>query len=357
MASSSSRSSSSSTTSITPITDQNVISAFNRGPLLTTYTPPTSCVSTYTFGTVMYFGHNVESYIDPACYPSSTTEYGNGQAAWYVYYYSPGVCPEGYATATTFTSSWGRSNTLLAIGSDTTVALCCPSKFSYASDGHACVSTFSSITSKLTYINPQLNAINQWVSTSASPPLITTASGDPYHIYGDGIPIMWQESDLKAFAEAATATPSTATTISTSLSAGLPAQTASTTASTNTTTTLPKPTSAPTLSTGAKIAIGLVVPGIVIAVVAAVAIWFIRKRKRGRNAALELGVDGEQGSRSQMMMMMGEQGKFDPDRKGGFEGNVRSELVAEQPVVELYGAKGTGNKKEIGRGTPMELAA
>ncbi|PQE22761.1 transmembrane alpha-helix domain-containing protein [Rutstroemia sp. NJR-2017a BVV2] len=269
-----------------------------------------------------------------------------------MYYYSPGVCPEGYATATTFTSSWGRLDTILAIGSDTTVALCCPSKFSYASDGHACVSTFASITSKLTYINPQLDANNQWTSTSASPPLITTASGDPYHIYGDGIPIMWQESDLKAFAEAATATSSTSTTISTSLSAGLPAQTATT----NTTTTLPKTTSAPTLSTGAKIAIGLVVPAVVIAVVAVVAIWFIRKRKRGINAGLGSGVDGEQGSSSQMMMMR-EQGKFDPDRKGVLEERLRSELGADQPAGELYGERGMGDKKETRHGEPMELAA
>jgi hypothetical protein len=94
----------------------------------------------------------------------------------------------------------------------------------------------------------------------------------------------------------------------------------------------------------------------VIAVVAVVAIWFIRKRKRGINTGLGLGVDGEQGSSSQMMMR--EQGKFDPDRKGGFEDTVRNELGAEQPVVELYGERGMGDKKETRLGAPpMELAA
>jgi len=75
---------STSTTSstITTIRDQKVMSEYNNGPVIESFTPPASCLSTLTFSTDMYFGHRRNAYFDPACYPEKSTN----ASGWDMYY-------------------------------------------------------------------------------------------------------------------------------------------------------------------------------------------------------------------------------------------------------------------------------
>jgi hypothetical protein len=82
-------------TSPSVITDLGRISAFNRGPLTSVFTPAATCLSTLTFIRDMYFGHQVTypgnqgAYFDPACFPtslsSSQTQQSNSDP-WTLYY-------------------------------------------------------------------------------------------------------------------------------------------------------------------------------------------------------------------------------------------------------------------------------
>jgi hypothetical protein len=80
----------SSTTSTTTITDAAVIQGYNRGPIPTVFAAPTSCLSTISSvaGGVGYFGHNDGGYLDPLCYPPTTTTNtaANTDAVWNLYY-------------------------------------------------------------------------------------------------------------------------------------------------------------------------------------------------------------------------------------------------------------------------------
>jgi hypothetical protein len=82
-----------STITTTIFTDTAAISSFNRGPIPTIFTAPTSCLSTLTVGTYgnsLYFGHQDGGYWDPACYPSQTVSVPPddpaGDDAWNLYY-------------------------------------------------------------------------------------------------------------------------------------------------------------------------------------------------------------------------------------------------------------------------------
>ncbi|APA09131.1 hypothetical protein sscle_04g039010 [Sclerotinia sclerotiorum 1980 UF-70] len=340
----------SSSSSIPLITDPPKISAYNRGPILTTFVPPASCLSTLTFSTDMYFGHRDKGYVDAACFPSSTTDYGPWENAWGVYYYSPGICPQGWSQAATLSSSFGKGTTQLKLGDETTAVVCCPSGFSYSSDGHACGSTFWSTTSTLFYINPSLNALNSWVSTDANTPLTTRASGSPYIIFGDGIPIWWQASDLQVFSSAAAApsiTPSMTATSTATLGSGAdsatltqtsprspmqttqPENTSSSDSETSTQTSsssslqTPQPANTSSsnngLSVGSGIAIGVAIALFALGLSAGIAKCFLSKRKQ-KKARME--------SSSSMMtgvINLSEHGR---------------EMVNRGPVSELYVEEG-----------------
>jgi hypothetical protein len=165
------------------------------------------------------------------------------------------------------------------------------SGFRYVSYDLACGSSFSSTTSTLYYISPSLNEVNQWVSTDANKPETVIISGsEPYFVIGDGIPVWWQASDLENLSEAPATLTSTSSsptsTITSSVLGILPTQT------TNILPTQSQHRVADTsnnggLSTGAKISIGILVPLFVIALVAAIVVYFIRKRMQERSKQTE----------------------------------------------------------------------
>jgi hypothetical protein len=71
------------TTTATTITNPASIASLNRGPIPTIFAAPASCLSTLTSVLPtgdLYFGHDLEKYLDAACYPTST------DAAWNLYY-------------------------------------------------------------------------------------------------------------------------------------------------------------------------------------------------------------------------------------------------------------------------------
>ncbi|KAF4632029.1 hypothetical protein G7Y89_g6106 [Cudoniella acicularis] len=151
--------------------------------------------------------------------------------------------------------------------------------FGGASD-RKCQMSFLSTTSVLNYIYPRsVSGANSWTSTDASNPkdLSTTTVDISYNIYGDGIPILWQSTDLAIFAAA---TASTTPTISPIIS-----QSSSTsTQQTSTSSTLPNsPTITPIsdgLSSGSKIGIGIGIPLAVIAIGLVAFFIYIRRRRR-----------------------------------------------------------------------------
>ncbi|KAM3066437.1 hypothetical protein ACMFMG_012078 [Clarireedia jacksonii] len=227
-------------------------------------------------------------------------------------------------------------------------------RFSYRTDGHACVSTFTSATSILQYFSPKLNAINSWTSTDIILSSTIIVSDSAYTVRGDGIPIMWQSSDLKLFAEAAA---STSISISTSATSNTYLSTISTTAQIPTqtnATTQPFPSSTPALSTGTIIAIALLIPLFVIASAAATVIYFIMKRKRARINTGSRPAE-HAGSRDQMTIM--DDTMQSPERTNIFTNRIRGELPSEWPIVEL-GGRGAGNKTGGQGGSDLlELAA
>lgn len=78
----------------TLITDQNVISSYNRGPITSLFTPPASCTATQSVapqdgtGTAeLFFGH-FATFVDSACFPTPTpgAAIQKGGKSWDAYY-------------------------------------------------------------------------------------------------------------------------------------------------------------------------------------------------------------------------------------------------------------------------------
>jgi hypothetical protein len=142
----------STSTSILTSTLTNDFATYNWGPITSLFQPPTSCYQTLTSATndgALFVGHNGEYNFDPACYPvgSVGTTYLETASNWGLYYCelclpliecavgwmpsdSPAICPSGWVTAATFTSTFlgvGPSLTeAISLGTDTSAFVCCP---------------------------------------------------------------------------------------------------------------------------------------------------------------------------------------------------------------------------------------
>ncbi|KAF2645949.1 hypothetical protein P280DRAFT_465689 [Massarina eburnea CBS 473.64] len=262
------------------ITDESILSIYNRGPITTAFSPPASCLDTMTMygrGT-LYFGHFYGPFIDTACYPAgANTQKLTDATSWDTYYYSPAICPYGWTTATTFSAAYPGNNatTWIRLGPGTTAGVCCPSGHKYWGLGHLCTSRVTQ-NQLITYIVPTNNGVEilRPVSSSTQP--------SDSSIRGDGVPIWWQSSDMEVLRAAATMVPSSTGSITSSAQTS---PTASIASSTSTPTpTEPSPTDSPSgISTGAKAGIGV---GAAIAVAAlAMGLYFFLMRKRRAIAA------------------------------------------------------------------------
>ncbi|KAH8800410.1 hypothetical protein F5884DRAFT_758017 [Xylogone sp. PMI_703] len=262
--------SSSSSTSSSPlplVTNQSVITRYNRGPVTAVFTPPASCLSTFTTIVSMYFGHqDVTAYYDPACYPSSIS----AGSEWNLYYYSPAQCPQGWTGVTTFTGSF-TGDTLdisLLFPWDPT-----PLQFFVAHRNQSIRSlTFSAFSNYACRDYSHLD-FGVWTPDTST-----------WTIFGDGIPVWWQNSDLALFSAAA----STASSIVTTTGTTTGTNSQPTSSSTNTVTSTPTPSPSSGLSSGAKIGIGIGVPLAAIAIGCIGFACYIRRRRRNKVVPPEL---------------------------------------------------------------------
>ncbi|KMU81752.1 hypothetical protein CISG_02770 [Coccidioides immitis RMSCC 3703] len=182
-------------------TSPDITDYVNRGPLTTTFTPPTTCFQTASrvvmvlgtsTGTTTYYGHWFKG--DTACYPTGTMPASLLQEPtfWGTYLYSPGLhCPRGWSTAGQITGSWQD----LDVTGSTSGAICCLSfrtdlvfhrALSYYAKNHQCRRILSE-SATLTFSHAGV------VKTTV---LDTTLS-----VYADGIPLIWESSDRLSIAE------------------------------------------------------------------------------------------------------------------------------------------------------------
>ncbi len=180
--------------------------------------------------------------------------------------------------------------------------------------GHQCQSAFTSTSQTLTYFSPTLNGNNQWTDTADPDTLVATAAPD-YTVFGDGIPIWYQESDLAAFAQAASTSTSATQKESSTTST---TQTGSSTISTSASSATATGNSSSGLSSGAKIGIGVGIPLAVIAVGLVGAFFWFRRRGRQRTNVTEL--PGEMNNKPpavygvQPVSELHSEGLYDPPR-------------------------------------------
>ncbi|KAL3461987.1 hypothetical protein BJX64DRAFT_149226 [Aspergillus heterothallicus] len=257
-------------TATTPLTTLSMNSIF---------TPPASCSSSWTYepqaANQVYMGLLIQNAApndgaDPACFPPHFNKYGRKTADAI---YSPGYCPEGYTSAN------------LVVTQPTTTAICCLSHFTYTTEvmeyGNAvyagCTRMLPSTTSMIVTVRE-----TEGYSTQITGPIT---------MWAQPITVELQASDLSLFvAENTTATTTTTTT------RNITTSTTSTAASLATATTPVEPTttgteestdsSASGISTGAGIGIGVGVGAGGLAVLGAVIVWFLRRRRASKVSAM-----------------------------------------------------------------------
>ncbi|KAL4895329.1 hypothetical protein BDV59DRAFT_153665 [Aspergillus ambiguus] len=235
----------------------NITSYFNRGPLTTTFSPPTTCfltlsVVSFYVGTVPasttfyghWFGFDDTGY---TCLPTGTVP-GSllaSQTYWDTYWYSPGLyCPTGWTTAAPLAGSWNG----LEVTGGTSGAICCPSSMNFYSENHQC---------------SQVISAKDTITVATSGVVITSTLATPITVYADGVPLIWEKSDLPE------STSASRTPLSTQIS----------TLARATATNSPNDSRNDGLSEGAKIGIGIGIPLAAIMIGVAIFFYFLKRHK------------------------------------------------------------------------------
>ena len=232
-----------------------VVSSFAYNPLTTTFSRPQDCSSIYSSNYL--FGID----LSPSCMPSSFTS--NDVS----FYFSPGLmCPSGYVNAC-------QDHT--GVASITTIT-CCPTFESDVTLSCVTTSTLQGAWSTLfcTWIAPGIPGtslpvvtVNNGI-TSAVEEGFTSAGG----LNAFGVRMVYQSSDLETTSSTSSLSPTTGsrtTTVTTSSASG-----------SGTPGTVAVGGSSG-MSSGAKIAVGVVIPVVVLALIGGLC-WFWR-RQRGAN--------------------------------------------------------------------------
>ncbi|KAI9892073.1 MAG: hypothetical protein M1814_001779 [Vezdaea aestivalis] len=221
------------------------------GALLTPYKLPDECFQpTFTTSSEAFLA------TDPGCFPSAC----NGG------YYSPGVCPMGWNTYTTWTTNWPSPRPKTG----ETAYGCCFGALTGQNSNMACAG----------YITASAGVtIDSQNSTRTTSFALSTISVSAYDLK-----IRNQDSDTGIFSAALAARTSSSMSSTSSKSSS------STESVRPTSTVSPSPTTAPTpasLSTGTKAAIGVAVPIVVIALFVGIFIFFRRRGQQKRMAGEE----------------------------------------------------------------------
>jgi hypothetical protein len=224
-------------------------SSFPLDALTTTFTPPASCSGIYSSGGVAVID------ADLACLPQGFTSLSTN-------YFSPGIqCPAGYVTA---------CNDNAGVSSITTVT-CCPHRGDITL-GCVTPSTLSNVWETLfcTWIAPQSpgTVVNITLSEgrTTSTSAVTMMSGGGINALG--IRMVYQSSDILAISGTGATSGTAAATSTGPAGTGAAGETGGDSSS--------------GLSTGAIIAIAVIIPVVLSAVAAG--LFFIRKRKQALTA-------------------------------------------------------------------------
>ncbi|PGH13258.1 hypothetical protein AJ80_06367 [Polytolypa hystricis UAMH7299] len=245
-----------------------------RHAMTEVYKPPTSCSSSWTYepsgandvrGGLLIQNAATSDNADPSCFPSKFNNYGRKAATEA---FSPGYCPIGYTSAN------------VAVQEPVTTAVCCLSKYSYVTmvmeNGKA---IYAGCTSMLPLKSSTIVTVREESGSS------TQVTG-PITMWAQPITIELQSSDSSLFVSPTTTTSTTssaqttsATTI-TSISITSGTLDLSTASSTSIASTDAKPSS---LSTEAGIGVGVGVGVGGLAILAAIGLWLLRRRKVNQN--------------------------------------------------------------------------
>ena len=258
--------------------DAAVVTSFAANPLTTTFSRPDDCNGIYRSGFL--------SIVDGSstCLPSG---FKNDA------YFSPGlVCPAGYVSA---------CHDHTGVASITTVT-CCPALADLSiTMGCVTTSTLKGTFSTLfcTWIAPPKSApahLPITLSGNGVTSTVKAAFASPGGLNAFGVRMVYEASDLATAASAdSTSADSTSEAVqsaSTTIHVLGSATSGASQPDTQPGSTASIKSSSGGLSTGAKVAIGVVVPVVVLAVLAGILFWLWRKRRRGNDekaaAAAEL---------------------------------------------------------------------
>ncbi|KAI1139141.1 hypothetical protein F5Y05DRAFT_339681 [Hypoxylon sp. FL0543] len=251
----------------------------NLGPLTTTYTPSgTGCQSIH-IGSITGLTWIQQGTISD-CFPSSFQPQDG-------YYYSPGICMEGYNYACEVAVGGGSSSI--------TAATCCPSGFACAKarasgDPNACIATLTSDSSYVLDVMTYVTGSPTKLSSTA----VLKRSGDL--VFAKGLVVWRAPSDAAWPNSGSVSSTTTINTLSTptSTSASTPIATASIPAATSTNSPVQNTASAETLSpspstentsglsVGAKAGIGIGVAFGSLLLLGAIAAAYLVGRRKGR---------------------------------------------------------------------------
>ncbi|PLB48753.1 hypothetical protein P170DRAFT_425777 [Aspergillus steynii IBT 23096] len=223
-------------------------------PLTTTFTPPDSCISNpWLASTSGKTWMNLGPISRSECLPSGWQKTD---------YFSPGICPTGYAIA--------ASGTVIDGTRTETAATCCPS----FGDQKYSTRTSSTISESIDCLwAPGPDVTTEFKYTWTDDDGITSSADSSLssdgHINAYGVYIRWQSSDFS--------TPPATTPVSNTATTTTAAATTSATASQTST----DPSSSSGLSSGAKAGIGVGVAVGAVLAIAALALFLIRRRRNG----------------------------------------------------------------------------
>ena len=240
----------SSATTSTSRSSPVVVTAFPVNPLTTTFTPPADCSGLYVSTVAM---------VDPSlsCLPSGASTQATD-------YFSPGIaCPSGYYTACHDTDG---------VASITTVT-CCPFRGDVTlSCVHPTTLTDVFATLFCTWIAPSVTTLAVTLSRNGG----TTSTEElqfesPGGLNAYGIRMVYESTDI--ITSSASSIISASTTRRKISSTSLPAKSTS-------------PASTKSTSPG-TVAIAVVIPVVVLAVLGAIVMWWRRRRRQQRNGGAE----------------------------------------------------------------------
>ena len=218
---------------------------------------------------------------DTACWPEDFGAYGRAPSS--IQHYSPGWCPEGYATPGQFQAD------------GTTTAICCPSDFSYGST-YSSINFFGSSSVLFEGCLSDFSGTTKVAARDNSS--MITVSGSDITMWAQPISVLYQARDLSLFDVTTTSADSTKTTSGGTISktATLPANTIENPDAVQTSggngTSASSDNNTPEftgLSTGATAGIAVGAALIGVGIIATLVFFIMRKRRNARRQPLSMG--------------------------------------------------------------------